>query len=46
MTVSQILFSASVLVFYTRDDDDDNENDDKFDNVPKVTRLINGGVKI
>lgn len=46
LIVSQIPFSANVLQFYTRDDDDDDNNKDKFDNLPKVTRLINGKAKI
>lgn len=46
LIVSQTPFSANVLQFYTKDDDDDDNNKDKFDNLPKVTRLINGKAKI
>lgn len=47
LIVSQIPFSANVLQFYTRDDDDDDDNNkDESDNLPKVTRLINGRAKI
>lgn len=46
LIVSQTPFSANVLQFYTKDDDDDGNNKDKFDNLPKVTRLINGKAKI
>lgn len=46
LIVSQIPSSANVLQFYTRDDDDDDNHNDKFDNLPMVTKLVNGKAKI